>query len=90
MKEQYETYKPITLLKKVIGTSLITLGLITFPLPTGSIVFIIAGCGLLSIDHKKLLFTFKFYSRKLIDWLYGNRNIKLIKYNIHRSLIYYK
>ena len=64
-----ETYNPVTLIKKITGNSLIGLGIITLPLPTGSIWAIMGGCMLLSIDYSKLLRTFKFYSKEAYYWL---------------------
>ena len=63
--EQTEAYKPITLAKKIVGYTMIVIGTITLPLPTGSIFIIMAGCALLSIDYKKLLNTIKFYSKEI-------------------------
>ncbi|MHA1737878.1 MAG: hypothetical protein ACTSWD_04775 [Candidatus Heimdallarchaeota archaeon] len=77
-----ETYKPVTTLKKVAAYTLIITGTATLPLPTGSIFAIATGCALLGIDFKVLMKKIKFSGRKLIDWIYGNRSLKLIKRNL--------
>jgi len=61
---QVEVYKPVTLVKKIIGYSMIGIGTITLPLPTGSIFLIMGGCALLAIDYKKLLKTINFYAKE--------------------------
>lgn len=66
--EQFEVYKPITLFKKIVGYSMIGIGTITLPLPTGSVFLIMAGCALLAIDYKKLLKTINFYGKEIIYW----------------------
>ncbi|MCF7861168.1 hypothetical protein K9M79_02895 [Candidatus Woesearchaeota archaeon] len=77
-----EVYKPLTMLRKITAYGLIGAGAITLPLPTGSIIAIGVGCAMLGIDPKKLLNTIKFYGKKVADWIYGNRNWKLIKRNL--------
>ena len=79
---EVEAYKPITLIKKIVGFSLIGYGTVTIIMPTGSVWAIMGGCALLGIDYKKLLKTLKFYGKKLIDWAYGNRTWKLMKRNL--------
>lgn len=64
-----ETYKPITLLKKVFAYSLIGLGVGSLPLPTGSIWFIMGGCTLLGVDYKVLLNTIKQYYKSVYSWV---------------------
>lgn len=66
--EQVEAYKPITLGKKILGYSLIGVGVITLPLPTGSIFLIMAGCTILAIDYKRLLKTINFYGKETYYW----------------------
>ncbi len=66
--EQFEVYKPITLIKKVVGYTMICIGIITLPIPTGSIFLIIGGAALLSIDYNKLLKTINFYSKETYYW----------------------
>ena len=67
--EKVEAYKPVTLFKKVVGYTMIGIGTITLPLPTGSIFLIMGGCALLSIDYKKLLNTIKFYTKETGYWV---------------------
>ena len=67
--EQTEVYKPITLIKKVTGYSMIGIGTITLPFPTGSIFLIMGGCLLLAIDYKKLLRTINFYAKETAYWV---------------------
>ena len=80
--EQVETYRPITLIKKLVGYSMIGIGIITIPLPTGSIFLIMGGCLLLAIDYKKLLKTIKFYAKETAYWVLrvGRRSRWVIKY----------
>lgn len=85
--DQAEAYKPITLIKKVVGYGLIGYGVITIILPTGSIWAIAIGCGLVGIDYKRLVVTIKFYGKKLLYWIYGNRTWKLIKRNLKARLL---
>ena len=66
--KQVEVYKPITLIKKTVAYILIGAGVITLPLPTGSIFFIMGGCALLAIDYKKLLKTINFYAKESAYW----------------------
>ena len=68
--ERTETYKPITLLKKVVGYAMIGIGTITLPAPTGSVFLIIIGCALLSIDSKKLMKTIDFYANETAYWVF--------------------
>jgi len=65
---QFEVYKPITLIKKIVGYSMIVIGALTLPIPTGSIFLIILGCALLAIDYKKLLDTINFYGKEIFYW----------------------
>ena len=65
---QFEVYKPITLIKKIVGYSMIAIGTITLPLPTGSVFLIILGCAVLAIDHKKLLKAINFYGKEIFYW----------------------
>ena len=66
--KEFEAYKPITLFKKVLGYTMIGIGTITLPLPTGSIFLIMGGCALLAIDYKKLLKTINFYGKEIFYW----------------------
>ena len=86
-KMRTEVYTIPTLFKKVVGYGLIGYGVVTIWAPTGSIWAIAIGCGLVGIDYKKLLTTIKFYGKKTIDWIYGNRTWKLIKRNIRARLM---
>lgn len=67
--EAIETYKPITLFKKVVGYTMIGIGTITLPAPTGSVFLIIIGCTLLSIDSKKLMKTINFHAKETAYWV---------------------
>ena len=67
--EQVEAYKPITLVKKIVGYTMIGIGIITIPLPTGSIFLIIIGCAILAIDYKRLLKTINFYGKETLYWI---------------------
>ena len=72
-----ETYKPITKVQKVIGYSILGLGLITIPLPTGSIVLIMIGASLLGLNYKDILSKSQFLIReRFIDF----KTSKLIRY----------
>jgi len=84
---EVEAYKPITLVKKIVGFSLIGYGAVTIIFPAGSVWAIMGGCALLGIDYKKFLKTLKFYGKKLIDWAYGNRTWKLMKRNLKARLL---
>jgi len=53
------SYKPMTLFKKVLGYSLITYGVVTLPLPTGSQLALLSGCYVLGISYKTLYTTIK-------------------------------
>ena len=77
----FETYKPIKLICKIAGWTLIGIGAITFPLPTGSQVMIILGALLLGIDYKIILGKIKFIFIKIFNFVWRNRSPKLIKYN---------
>lgn len=68
--EQVEAYKPITLIKKIVGYTMIGIGTITIPLPTGSIFLIMGGCAILVIDYKRLLKTINFYGKETLYWIY--------------------
>ena len=75
--EQVEVYKPITIVQKIVGYIMIGTGVLTLPIPTGSILLIIGGCFLLSIDYKKLLNTLNFYSKETSYWfLRAWRNLR--------------
>jgi len=63
---QVEAYKPVTLFKKIVGYTMIGIGTITLPFPTGSIFLIMGGCLLLAIDYKKLLRTINFYAKETL------------------------
>jgi len=63
-KNKIQKYKPITLLRKVVGYSLMGYGLATFILPSGSQLALICGCGLLSIPFGLILSKIKHYGRK--------------------------
>jgi len=67
--EQVEVYKPITLLRKIVGYSMIGIGTITLPAPTGSVFLIITGCAIVSIDSKKLMRTINFYAKEAAYWV---------------------
>ena len=67
--KEFEAYKPITILKKIVGYSMIGIGVITLPIPTGSIFLIMLGCALLAIDYKKLLKTISFYGKETAYWI---------------------
>lgn len=67
--EQVEAYKPITLGKKIVGYTMIGIGIITIPLPTGSIFLIMIGCAILAIDYKRLLKTINFYGKEAAYWV---------------------
>ena len=73
--EEFKVYKPITIVKKLAGYSLIGIGVITLPLPTGSIFLIMLGCALLAIDYKKLLKTINFYGKETAYWALRLRRI---------------
>ena len=50
-----QIYKPIPKIQKVIGYGLLGVGLITLPLPTGSVLIIMLGCLLLGINYKEVI-----------------------------------
>ena len=66
---QVEVYRPVTLVKKIVGYGLIGVGIVTLPFPTGSVFLIMGGCALLAIDYKKLLKTVKFYGKEAAYWV---------------------
>jgi len=66
--EQVEAYKPITLIKKIVGYGFIGYGAITIWAPTGSVWAIMIGCLLLGIDYKRLLKTINFYGKESAYW----------------------
>ncbi len=55
-----EVYSPVTIFKKIIGYTGLTIGILTLPFPTGSVFLIAASAMLLGIDYKKLLNTITF------------------------------
>lgn len=59
-----EIYTPINLTRKIVGWSLIAIGAITLPFPTGSVFLIMLGASILSMDYKKILSSIKFYSKE--------------------------
>ena len=67
--ERTETYKPITLFKKAVGYTMIGIGTITLPAPTGSVFLIMAGCALLSIDYKKVMKPIYFHAKEIGYWV---------------------
>ncbi len=79
----FEVYKPVTIIKKIVGFSLLGYGFGTsWILFSGSYFAIVGGCLLLGIDYKKLFRTIKVSGKNMIDWAYGNRSWKLIKRNL--------
>ena len=68
--KQVEVYKPITILKKIAGCTLIGYGVITIYAPTGSVWAIMGGCALMGIDNKKLISGLKFYGKETAYWFY--------------------
>ena len=67
--EQVEAYKPITLIKKIVAYTLIGVGTITLPLPTGSVFLIMIGCAMIAVDYKRLLKTINFYGKESAYWI---------------------
>ena len=67
--EQVEVYKPITILKKIVGITLIGYGAITIYAPTGSVWAIMIGCAIMGIDNKKLIASLKFYGKETAYWI---------------------
>ena len=80
---QVDTYKPITLIKKVIGFSMVGVGCATAWLPSGSVLLIMGGCALLGMDYKRVLNTMGFYGVRAYGWLYARRTKKLRSYHRH-------
>jgi hypothetical protein len=58
-------YKPITLLKRVIGYGLIGYGLVTAWLPSGSQLALLGGCALLGIPFSKVWDKIKLYGGRI-------------------------
>lgn len=67
--EQVEAYNPITLVKRIVSYTMIGAGVITLPLPTGSIFLIMGGCAILAIDYKILLKTINFHGKETVYWI---------------------
>jgi len=80
--ENIKTYDRIGKVKKFFGYSLIGLGSVTFPLPTGSIFLIMGGCYLVRLSYKDVLKVVGFYFGKCYNFLYSIRNIRLIRYRL--------
>ena len=84
---EVDVYEPVTLVRKVVGYGLIGWGVLSLPLPTGSVFAIVAGCGLLSVDYSKLVESSRFYVWEFGRWCYGNRTWDLAKNNFRRMML---
>lgn len=71
-----KSYKPITLTCKVVGYSCIVGGVVTLPLPTGSIFVIGFGCALVGISKEKAICRLKLCLNKVIGFVYACKNVK--------------
>ena len=76
------TYKTTTLFKKVCAYSLITYGVVTLPLPTGSQLALLGGCALLGISYKMLLNTIVSYIEFVYSWVCRNVYLTASAYNV--------
>lgn len=75
------TYKPITLLKRIVGVSLIGYGVATAWLPSGSQLALLGGCALLGIPFKVVWDKFK---------LYGGRGWYILKVLCSKKRLVYE
>lgn len=80
---QVGIYKPLTLIRKVLGYGLIGVGIATLWFPSGSVFAIMGGCALVSMDYKKLLLIMKFHSVGAYGWVYSHRTKELRAYHRH-------
>lgn len=83
-KIKLEKYNPISKLKKTIGYSLIGFGVVTFPIPSGSQLSIIAGASLIGIPKKELLRYTNHYLKELGNYAYCMRDKKSLCYELNR------
>jgi hypothetical protein len=74
-----EVYNPVTVMRRIVGYTLIGWGVLTLILPTGSIFAIAIGCGLISIDSKNVFDWSKFYVLEFGRWCYRHRSWKMVK-----------
>ena len=70
-------YNHISKIRGIIGTLALTTGLITLPLPSGSIFLVCGGCYLLGYDSKVIIKNSIFHLKELKNWVY--RQKKAIK-----------
>ena len=64
-------YNPIRTYRKVLGLLFIGVGVVTLPLPTGSIFLILLGCLVMGVDIervKNLIMRYK-YKMRLLKWI---------------------
>jgi len=75
---QIKSYDKISLVRSIFGGVLLCSGVVTIPLPTGSILFIGVGCWLLGYDSKAIIKKIRYKLKLLSDWVYCNRTPKRI------------
>ena len=80
-------YKPLTLIKKVCGYTLIGYGLVTFILPSGSQVALLVGCGMLGIPFSKVWGKIKHYANRVWFVVCVVCNKKRLGYECRRLLL---
>lgn len=72
-----EVYTPITFGRKILGWALISVGVLTLPIPVTTPLLVGLGCIILMMDFKKVMKTIKFYSKELIYFIW-----RKLKYGI--------
>ena len=87
MSKDIISYNHISMSRSVIGGVCITLGISTSMIPFTTIPLIMLGSWLLGYDGRIVLHTMGFYTKGVINWLYGNRNISLIKRTLKARLL---
>ncbi len=67
------TYTPTSLIRSVVGGMCVGVGIITLPLPTGSILLIMCGAGLIGYDVraliKRIVYEMKLVKIKVYAWV---------------------
>ena len=81
------SYDKIGIVRAVSGSVLLGAGLITLPLPTGSIFMVGLGCWLLGYDSKVLVTKTTYKLKLLFNWFYCNRTPKKIRRTIKARLL---
>lgn len=85
-----DKYKPITLLKRVVGYGLIGYGVVTAWLPSGSQLALLGGCALLGIPFSKVWDKIKLYSFRIWFVLKVLCSKNRFVYEMRRELLKWK